>query len=377
MDSGKPKQSDETEGEVLFPAGEDRGAAGFLARIPVFWRFQIMVWGTFAFYAFLARASFWQSYLLALALTVLLEPVAVLISTGLRHLYLRLGLKKEEVVKFLVVIVVCSGVAAVLQLIAANGILELLAWSGLMGKGSSRLASRLGYYWMVFGSWSFGYLWLKAEVAARTEREHRRSAAAAAQRTEVEMLRLQLNPHFLFNSLNNIASEIPDNPGTAVEMTHQLADYLRYSFDHQGDLVVSLSREVEAMKNYLAIERGRYTDRLKVRIEEAGEALSYMVPSFLLQPLVENAVKHGIATSRPPWELSVDIHRGKDKLHIQVRNSGMLREDEARSRGSGTGVRNLRRRLALHYPGRHAFKLSQQEGQVVADLTLEGQACLM
>lgn len=348
---------------------------GIFRRLPLFWRYQLIGWGVYMPYAFVMRAMFWENFTLAFLMTLMLEPASVMFSAGLRWTYRKTGVGRENLMRLVVVVLVSSVLAASLVLLASEGAHHLLDDHVHGYTADASLGVRLAYFWMVFTSWSLGYLWLKAEIAARVERRKHAAVVAAAERAEVEMLRLQLNPHFLFNSLNNIAAEIPEDPETAVEMTHQLGDYLRYTLENQGELIVPLSQELEAMRNYLAIEQRRFTNRLRTTVGECEEAMGMQVPSFLLQPLVENAVKHGLTTHSPPWDLSVELRKQGDTLRVRVSNTGILTAGWKERPHQGTGLTNLRRRLELHYPARHHFGITQREDKVVVELTLEGDAC--
>ena len=227
--------------------------------------------------------------------------------------------------------------------------------------------------WAIFLGWSFGYFWLKAETALRNETLLAEEAVREAHRMELQMLRAQLDPHFLFNSLNGIATEIPAHPDSATEMVRELSDYLRYSLDHRKRAISPLSEELDAMGAYLAIEKARFGERLSVRIEATAEARCRNVPSFLLQPLVENAVKHGLSHSRHPMNLTISASVQRDLLTIEVANTGILPAPDPSK--DGIGLDTLRRRLALNYPHRHDFTLTADCGCVQAKLLLRGEPC--
>ncbi len=344
-----------------------------LYRLPIFWRIQVVGWGCFMVYGFLSRSSFWGNYAMGAAMSLLLDPVGMLISCGLREAYTRLHLRSGFNVRTVSGIIFFSVLAACLELAVAHYGGTLIAQALGFKLGSPKFMSRLTFFATTFMGWSIMYVWLKAEFQAQQHLEKAREATAVAQRAELQMLRLQFSPHFMFNALNNIATQIPTQPDTALEMTHDLADFLRYSLAHHTNLIVPLSHEVEAMTTYLSIEQRRFGDRLHFQVEAQPEALYAQVPSLLLQPLVENAVKHGLNSSPPPWELNVKVSRDHDTLCLIVRNSGKLQEDWETKRDAGTGLQNLRRRLEFHFPGRHHFTIRQDGAQVCTELTLSGE----
>jgi LytS/YehU family sensor histidine kinase len=187
------------------------------------------------------------------------------------------------------------------------------------------------------------------------------------------MLRSQLDPHFLFNSLNGIAAEIRPHPDAAVNMVGQLSDYLRYSLDHRKQPISRLSTELGAMESYLSIERARFGDRLHFKVEAPEPARMRLVPSFLLQPLVENAVKHGLDRSTGTLYITLRVRVDGNLLEITVTNSGAM--EPADPSHQGLGLETLRRRLDLYYPQRHRFTLEAKNESVAATLQLWDPPC--
>jgi LytS/YehU family sensor histidine kinase len=190
---------------------------------------------------------------------------------------------------------------------------------------------------------------------------------------ELQMLRSQLDPHFLFNSLNGIAAEIRPHPDAAVNMVGQLSDYLRYSLDHRKQPISRLSTELGAMESYLRIERARFGDRLHFTVEAPEPARMRLVPSFLLQPLVENAVKHGLDRSAGTLHITLRVRVDGNLLEITVTNSGAM--EPADPSHQGLGLETLRRRLDLYYPQRHRFTLEAKNESVAAALQLWDAPC--
>ena len=225
--------------------------------------------------------------------------------------------------------------------------------------------------------WSLCYFWIHAELAEQAEHRHAMRAEAEALRAELEELRLQLDPHFLFNALNGVAEEIPDHPAAALAMLRDLTAYLRHSLDGINQTVVTVEAEMGGLSAYLRVQQARFGDRLKVSLQAESAALQRRIASFLLQPLVENAVKHGMRNNG--LEVGVDIRLVGQSLHIAIENTGSLQPAaKPRRRRPGIGLENVRRRLELHYPGRHQFSLRERDGaelKVVAALVLEGDPC--
>lgn len=343
-------------------------------RLSLFWRLQLAGWFAYFIYGCLSRTGFYDHAAMGIGMSLLLEPTEFLLSTGLRWVYRRLDLRGFSV-RTLGTIVAGSVAATLLQLVVAYHGAPVVAQLAHYHAKPSSLLTRVTFFVFIYLTWSAAYVWLKAEFAARAQRAQLAEANAAAQRAELQMLRLQLNPHFLFNSLNSIATQIPTQPEAALEMTHDLADFLRSALDRRVGLRVPLAQEVEVMTAYLKIEQLRFGAELACAIEVDPTANQAEVPCFLLQPLAENAVKHGLAGAPPPWALSVRIARQGGGLLIEVRNPGRLAPDWATKPDGGLGLANLRRRLELHYPSRHRFGLRQDGAQVCAELVLEGEPC--
>jgi LytS/YehU family sensor histidine kinase len=160
-------------------------------------------------------------------------------------------------------------------------------------------------------------------------------------------------------------------------MLRDLTAYLRHSLDGINQTVVTVEAELGGLSAYLRVQQARFGDRLKVALHADPAARECRIASFLLQPLVENAVKHGKRDNG--LDVGVDVRLVGRTLHIVIENTGSLEPTaKSRRRRSGIGLANVRRRLELHYPGRHRFTLSGRAGlesMVVATLVLEGDPC--
>lgn len=208
------------------------------------------------------------------------------------------------------------------------------------------------------------------------QRYHERALRAAQLErsladARLHALELQLRPHFLFNTLNAIAGLVRGQRNDqAVTMIAGLADLLRYSLDHAERQRVALAEEIAMLERYLEIELARFPDRLSFRIAIDAEAGQGLVPNLILQPLVENAARHGIAKMAAPGTISVTAHRVAERLHVHIRNSGTLSVAPA----EGIGIRNTRERLRSLYGDAAHFSLSESDGGVLAILDLPWQA---
>jgi signal transduction histidine kinase len=352
-------------------------ACVFLGRLPRFWRFQLAGWGTGAVIGFAFRLLMFRQLTPALGLTLFMEPLGLALSCLLREAYRRLPLGQGFTLKIGGAVFFWSLLASGFCVVLTNGFVTVMRLPHSPWAPQDEWTMRISVYWLVFIVWSFLYLWLKAEGQAQRGRERAAEAQMAAVRMELQLLRARLDPHFLFNALNGIAAELPEHSDNALAMVRELADFLRFSLKQQENGVVPLATELEAMGHYLRIEQARFGDRFTVQIEAEENARYRPVPVFLLQPLVENAVKHGRHTSPPPWKVTIEAWTMGTGLGLRVRNSGQWRPDSGSGSqlNTGLGLSLLRRRLELLFPGRHRLTLREETGTVCAELELEGEPC--
>ncbi len=165
---------------------------------------------------------------------------------------------------------------------------------------------------------------------------------------ELRMLRSQINPHFLFNSLNSINSLTLTDPAAASEMIIKLSDFMRYSLSMRGDQPVTLGEEMESLRLYLQIERVRFGERLVIEEETEPECLNALMPGMLLQPIYENAVKHGLWETTGEIILKTVATMEEEMVVISVTNT-LDPEAAAYSNGTGIGLRNVASRLELFF----------------------------
>lgn len=165
--------------------------------------------------------------------------------------------------------------------------------------------------------------------------------------SELNLLKSQINPHFLFNSLNSISSLILSNPEEAQEMIHRLSDFIRYSLKHRENEYVSLEEEIGRMKDYLAIEKVRFGEKLLYNIETSEECYKVEVPTMILQPLIENAIKHGVYESLEPVEIEFNCSLEDGFLNLQIIND--FDPVHPARKGTGVGLKNVAERIRLGY----------------------------
>lgn len=208
------------------------------------------------------------------------------------------------------------------------------------------LYSLMYWFWFYF-CWTTAYLALSYSIRVQEQERHAAELAVKAQEAQVRALRYQINPHFLFNTLNAIAALTRDAPAQAEEMVVQLSDFFRRSLAINPMEDLTLSEEVDLQRLYLEIERTRFPERLRFDVALDGGSAEARVPALLLQPLVENAVKHGVARSEGPTCIRIRARLDGPVLEIVVENDA----NGARpgSRGEKVGLRNVHDRLRTRF----------------------------
>ncbi len=346
-------------------------------RLPAFWQAQFVGWSLFAIIDLVNLRLLYHAFPIALLRTSVVVACLVLLSSVMRRAYASQhfdSLLSPRTVGWVALLSVGGGALVAALMVAVR---DVAGWA-LPGRSTlDEFVFPLTHYSITLAAWSLCYFWVQAEVAEQAQHKRVIRAEAEALRAELEELRLQLDPHFLFNALNGVAEEIPEHPDAALAMLRDLTAYLRYSLDGIKQTVVTVEAEVGGLAAYLRVQQARFGDRLRTRIHTDPAAASRRIASFLLQPLVENAVKHGRRDNG--LDVGVDIRLVGDALHIEIENTGSLDGGtKPRRSRSGIGLDNVRRRLALHYPGRHQFTLGDRdagENKVVATLLLEGEPC--
>jgi two-component system, LytTR family, sensor kinase len=224
-------------------------------------------------------------------------------------------------------------------------------------------------YAMTLTAWSALYLGVKNWLAWQKEREKSLQANYLADKAQLEVLRYQLNPHFLFNALNSIRASVDEDKNRAKQMITSLSEFLRHSLLSVENKEIPLHEELEAVKNYMAIEKIRFEEKLEIEYDIEKEAEDFKIPSLLLNPLVENAIKHGLQTSVNPLKLIVSAKLNNKNLLVQVANSGKL-DNLHNSNGTKIGLKNVRERLEKLYGEKGSLALKQEGEFVVAEIEI-------
>ncbi|MEL7044572.1 MAG: histidine kinase [Pseudomonadota bacterium] len=212
--------------------------------------------------------------------------------------------------------------------------------------------------------WSTLYFGIKYYIVSQEEKQRYLKASSMAHEAQLKMLRYQLNPHFLFNTLNAISTLILDkDTQLANSMVMKLSRFLRYSLDNDPMQQVTVEEEIESLKLYLDIEKVRFAERLTLHFSIAPDARQALMPSLLLQPLVENSIKYAVSQSIHGGSIAVTANIERERLELIVADDGPgldLRQGRL-PKGSGVGLANTRERLAEIYGEEQSFRLTTTE----------------
>lgn len=328
----------------------------FFSRLPLFWQLQLTGWSAFMLLSLPLKQAIYGSMPAALLITLYQLPLSLILSWLLRRLFHRLRLPERPPwasVGLVVAGCAAAGAADVLVSLPVNHVLGLFGPEEILGSGLFFFRAA------IYVIWSLAYFLVKALQANRAQAFE---AAVAGERHRFELLRYQLNPGFLANSLTTISHEIGQNPGAARAMTTQLAEFYR-STVRQTDQqrATTIGDEIALVRAFLEIERLRSPETLRFNFEVDESLLAQSLPPVLLLPLAERAVREAQRTAGQPLEITVTVQRTPDNLVLlEVANTGRLRWSRAPKAIVTEGeVPDVRASLERHYPGRYRFALSQ------------------
>lgn len=296
--------------------------------------------------------------------------VAALLTWGLRALYCAVW-HRGFVVRFFL-----TGFGSTLAALLWQGVQIYLAsiFLDLDTFGERALFASFEFFSLpLMQLWSGLYFILKYNQLFRIEKEKSLRSEALASEAQLLMLRYQLNPHFLFNTLNAISTLVLTNAkDQANEMVTSLSKFLRYSLDHSPLDRVSLKHELETSQLYLDIEKVRFGERLKLTFDIEKNTEKSLVPTMLLQPIIENSIKHGISQNEAGGEISIKAARKMNSLILEVTDDGPglsnIQSDGLNaSSPAGVGINNIRSRLREIYADAYelVFVNSKSRGLVV------------
>jgi signal transduction histidine kinase len=339
----------------LAPVGSSLSLGRLLRRREVFfWALQAIGWGAYFTAQFVSALFYPEKFGPArhtgyLYVLIVAAASGFAISSVLRYIYRRVRDRSPGVVAATVIAIVY--VAALVWRLFINGAYVVFMSQEELLDGWARIFAGGLISMYLLMCWSAMYFGIYYYESVQREREATLKATALAQQAQIKMLRYQLNPHFLFNTLNAISTLILDrDTDTANQTVTRLSAFLRHTLDQDPMKRVTLKQELEALDLYLGIETLRFGSRLKLVYAIEPGAMQALVPSLLLQPLIENALKYAIAPSEAGGTVEIGAHTVGEFLRMHVADSGPgIRDPAAPGTGRGVGLRNTRERLAVLY----------------------------
>ena len=335
----------------------------------LYWKCQLLGWGTVSLY-WAYTVYFRDQY--SPFYTFLNYVLDIFIGISLTHSYRALALKTQwsqlPIKKLLVRIIPTILVFSILYAFLGN-VKWYLYWTSIAGQERDLWNALL--YWdpilltglRLISIWVLAYhlyhYYLKEIVTAQDNAR----LSIIAKQAQLDNLSAQLNPHFLFNSLNSIKSLVIENPNTARRAIDLLSDLLRSSLYEKDTDLITMKNELALVKDYIELEKLRFEERLNLNIVVPEELLLIKIPTLSIQLLVENAIKHGIDKKINGGRISIHISQNEGHLYIEVKNPGEITEVNT---SEGLGLNNLQERLKIQYKTKASFKLKQLDIDTVS-----------
>jgi two-component sensor histidine kinase len=329
----------------------------------IYWTCQIAGWGSYSAVAFAATTTFVGWHMNIFIGFVLFFCYSI----GFTHL-LRSRIRQRR----WLALHAFRGLPRIFGSAVAVGLLEALlvvviAWI-LEGQNAF---DTTGLVSMTSGVIFMTCAWTAVYVAVHWYRGYVESQLSL-QKAELRALQAQVNPHFLFNSLNTIRGTVDENPAQAQDMITSLANLFRRSLRAEGTQMIPLAEEMAAVSDYLALESARFDERLDVRLKIGSEVEQCPVPAMLVQTLVENAIKHGISRAQEGGVVAIRGILENECLILEIENTGRLRESDANS--THTGLANARERLRLLCGSKATLSLADRDGTVAVRVVIPQRA---
>jgi len=332
---------------------------------PGFWFFQLAGWGTFLLFDFVMDLQLLNSGKRMLA-WVFSGATGFLLSLVLWLIYRKFKSFGESLFKLGFVVLATSLAAGAFRYVIKSVFLGFVVypgtpafeWFGAEDSVYFHINNIILNSLPLFG-WGVLYFGIRSWFHMMEEGERRQLAEKYAAESQLKMLRYQIHPHFLFNTLTSIQGLVYKDPKRADQMIGQLSELLRYSL-HSTDLNISLKEELEIIDRYLQIEKIRFAGEIEYQIINDVNDPAVKVPCFITQSIVENAVRHGFKTSPSPLRIRVHAYLEDSHLILVISNSGRWAEP---GDGTGIGLRNVINRLENAFPGSHTFEILKDEKQ--------------
>ncbi|WP_448564985.1 sensor histidine kinase [Thalassotalea ganghwensis] len=337
-----------------------------------FWLVQVMVWGSFTLLNMLVRGYFVNFNHVELINSLTLFIALMLSSAFMKKFYQQRNPDTmPQVIKYSVLGSVIGTLVAVIVFAIVLLPNKALILGSMAKYAYLQILSSIPFLFTLLLCWSSVYLLIKRQYALRMAQIRERELNEQLATSQMDLLLNQLNPHFMFNAINNIRALILEDTEKARESLAQLSDVLRVTLQAKQDKLWPLAQEIELTKSFITLNELQFEDRLTVQWDIRGNIDSWQVPTLSLQLLVENAIKHGIAKKVKGGEIIISIS-AFDTLVIEVTNPGNI---EVHDNSLGLGIVNIQQRLQYLF-GEFGTCSLQQEGKLVkAQIKLDENLC--
>lgn len=333
-----------------------------------FWIAQGIGWGLIAFSNFIVQ------YLAGLPLeTLLLNSVApfsigFIVTTLFRNFIKKYNWKQWPLSKMILLILGSTIFQTTILLGLLLGVIAYFLGIGEMD--TPRILSNFFIFGFILLTWNLVYFiihyfnnWHNSEI-------EKWKLAAEMKDAQLGSLKSQINPHFIFNAINNIRSLILEDKEKARDMLLNFSDLFRYSLKHTDNSTVKLQEEIEVVEQYLELLSIQFEHKLQYELNVDEDLKEMEIPPMILQILIENAVKHGISQNKEGGIIQIDIHQANDFFFLDVRNSGSLKTTTSLGEKLGVGLENIKKRLELIYNGKANFQMSDNNNFVTASIKI-------
>ncbi len=339
----------------------------------IFWTLQLAGWGFLNMTSVIFLEKLGPQFVLFSVVTGLIVGIGT--STALRY-YLKKNVSLEnfnfqKFVKIAVSVLIASAIYFLLSYGLGYGYGK---WGPEINEVQRKVLKAFDNFWLLmFNSifimvcWVICYLVIKLLLKLNKDRVERLQLSDTLKQAQLNTLKGQINPHFMFNSLNNIRGLMLEDVEKSREMLTKLSEMLRYSLTKNSVDGIALEEELEMVENYIALSKIQLEDRLQFEKEIPPDTLTVQIPPMILQLLVENATKHGISNLKEGGTVALSSKLNGEALYLQVRNTGRL---SITNGSTQLGLKNIRQRLKLLYGDTASFHLKEENNEVVAALKI-------
>lgn len=341
-----------------------------LTQSKVFWILQIIGWNSLAINSwakYFTNTDLNKSYIISEGLLFIISGI---FCSSLLRLYLKNNINFGKLDKQMMLnIILAYSMTSLLLFMTMYLAIPLYNYfhDKVLGITKLMLLSNVLNTFIFMALWLLFYIGIKIFIHMREAKIERLQLKTELKEAQLNTLKGQINPHFMFNSLNNIRGLMLEDVEKSREMITRLSEILRYSLTKDNIDSITISEEIEMVENYIALSQIQLEDRLKYECIIADNLLKIEIPPMIIQMLVENAVKHGISNQANGGMVSLEIFANETRLNIKVTNTGNLKST---SNSTKLGLDNIKKRLQLIYKNTAKFDLSEVDNYVIATIKL-------